>query len=115
MIDRRLALAALMLAASGSAAQGNKSMYGRVGKMKAVPGQREALLAALQAGSRDMPGNLDYAIARDAADPDGLWIWERWISAESHRASLALPQVKHAITIGRPLIAAFDITAELVF
>ena len=88
-------------------------MYGRVGKFKAVPGQREALITALSAGSTAMPGNIAYVIARDAADADGVWIWESWDSAESHRASLGLAQVKQAITVGRPLIAGFEVSAEL--
>lgn len=88
-------------------------MYGRVGKLKAVAGQREALIAALSAGSAAMPGNISYVIARDAEDADGIWIWESWDSAESHQASLALPQVKQAISIGRPLIAGFEVSAQL--
>lgn len=113
MIDRRAAMLTFMLVASGAAVTGGTAMYGRVGKLTAVPGQRDALMAALAMGSGTMPGNIRYDIARDAADPDGLWIWEVWDSAEAHKASLALPQVREAIRIGRPLISGFEVSAEL--
>ncbi|MCC6261455.1 MAG: antibiotic biosynthesis monooxygenase, partial [Anaerolineales bacterium] len=40
-------------------------------------------------------------------DEDSIWITEVWDSAESHRASLALPSVQQAIARGKPLIAGF--------
>ncbi len=64
-------------------------MYGLIGKMKA------------------MPGCLSYVIARDPRDEDAVWITEVWDSADSHKASLALPGVQSAIARGRPLIAGF--------
>ncbi len=82
-------------------------MYGLIGKMTATPGQRDALAAILLEGTSAMPGCLSYVIATDPADADALWITEVWDSAESHRASLALPTVQEAIAHGRPLIAAF--------
>ncbi len=82
-------------------------MYGLIGKMMAVSGQRDALLAILLEGVGAMPGCLSYIIAKDPADADALWITEVWDSEESHRASLALPAVQQAIARGRPLIAGF--------
>lgn len=88
-------------------------VYGLIGKMNAIPGQRDALAAILLEGTDAMPGCRSYIVARDPADPDGLWITEVWDSAESHRASLALPAVQAAITKGRPLIAGFSNRVEL--
>jgi quinol monooxygenase YgiN len=82
-------------------------MYGLIGKMNAAPGQRDALLSILLEGSANMPGCLSYVIAKDAADPDAIWITEVWDDKASHEASLALPSVQQAITRGRPLIAGF--------
>jgi quinol monooxygenase YgiN len=82
-------------------------MYGLIGKMMAVPGQREALIAILLEGVAGMSGCLSYVVARDPADDDALWVTEVWESQESHRASLALPSVQAAIARGRPLIASF--------
>lgn len=87
-------------------------MYGLIGKMSAVAGQRDALAAVLLEGTGEMPGCLSYVVATDPEDPDGLWITEVWDSRESHRASLALPAVKAAIERGRPLIAGFGQRVE---
>lgn len=82
-------------------------MYGLIGRMTAVAGQREALIAILLEGVAAMPGCLSYIVARDVADPDAIWVTEVWDSQDSHRASLALPAVQQAIGRGRPLIAGF--------
>ena len=87
-------------------------MYGLIGKMTAVTGQRDALAAALLEGTGAMPGCLSYVVATDPADPDALWITEVWDSQASHQGSLALPAVKAAIAKGRPLIAGFSNRVE---
>jgi quinol monooxygenase YgiN len=89
-------------------------MYGLIGKMSAVPGQRDALAAILLGGTEAMPGCLSYVIATDPADADALWITEVWDSPASHQASLTLPGVKAAIAKGRPLIAGFSNHVETV-
>jgi quinol monooxygenase YgiN len=83
------------------------NMYGLIGKMTAVPGQRDALVTILIEGVAGMPGCLSYIVATDPADADAIWITEVWDSAASHAASLALPSVRQAIAKGRPLIASF--------
>jgi len=83
-------------------------MYGRIGRMKATPGQRDALASILLEGTSDMPGCLSYLVARDTDDPDSLWVTEVWDSRASHQASLSLPSVQEAIAAGRPLIAEFS-------
>jgi quinol monooxygenase YgiN len=88
------------------------AMYGLIGQMKVVPGQRDALIAILLAGTSDMPGCLSYVVAHDAADPDAIWITEVWDRQESHKASLSLPSVQDAIKRGRPLIAGFGARFE---
>ncbi|WP_454832736.1 putative quinol monooxygenase [Pseudoxanthomonas wuyuanensis] len=87
-------------------------MYGLIGKMTAIPGQRDALIGILLEGTGKMPGCLSYIIARDPADADALWITEVWESSDSHRASLALPAVQQAIARGKPLIAGFGDRTE---
>ena len=89
-------------------------MYGLIGRMRAVPGQRDALIRSLVEGVAGMPGCLSYVVAQDPTDADALWVTEVWDSQDSHRASLALPSVKDAITRGRPLIAGFDQRFETV-
>lgn len=89
-------------------------MYGLIGKMSAVSGQRDTLAAILLESTGSMPGCLSYVIATDPADADALWITEVWDSAESHKASLSLPAVQAAIAKGRPLIAGFSNRVETV-
>lgn len=87
-------------------------MYGLIGKLTAVSGQREALAEILLEGTRAMPGCLSYVIARDPAEADTLWITEVWVDKASHAASLQLPSVQGAIARGRPLIAGFSARVE---
>lgn len=111
-IERRTLLAGLAAASlvpAFSAVAGERTaMYGLIGKMRAAPGQRDALISILLEGTGEMPGCLSYIVARDPADPDAIWITEVWDDAESHNASLSLPAVQAAIAKGRPLIAGFD-------
>ena len=82
-------------------------MFGLIGSMSAASGRREDLMAILTEAVNDMPGCLSYVVAKDAADPEKIWITEVWDSKESHDASLSLPAVKKAIAAARPLIAGF--------
>jgi quinol monooxygenase YgiN len=91
-------------------------MHGLIGKMRAQPGQRDALAALLLNGTNGMPGCLSYVIANDTIDSDVLWITEVWTDEESHKAALQLPAVQAAIAEGRPMIAGFEaqiVTAPL--
>jgi quinol monooxygenase YgiN len=103
------AVAMTFSAPAGALPLGNqeREMYGLIGKMTAVPGQRDALIAILLEGVDSMPGCLSYVVAKDPTDADAIWITEVWDSKESHAASLSLPSVKNAIAKGRPLIAGF--------
>jgi len=112
-LARRLTAAALGLALitaappalAGPGTPGDKPLYGLIGSMTAKPGQRDALIAAIAAGSTDMPGCYSYVIAADATNPDLIWITEVWDSKQSHDASLNLPPVQAAIAKAKPLIA----------
>ena len=87
-----------------------KKMYGLIGKMIAVAGKRDELIAILLDGVASgpgMPGCLSYVIAKDPADENAIWITEVWDSQSSHKASLSLASVKQAIAKGKPLIAGF--------
>lgn len=83
-------------------------MFGLIGKMRAQPGKRDALLEILTRGTGGMPGCLSYVIARDPEEANIIWITEVWDSEESHKASLSLPSVQAAITAARPMIAGFE-------
>jgi quinol monooxygenase YgiN len=93
---------------------GREDMYGQIGKMIAVSGKRDALIAILLDGTNNMPGCLSYIIAKDIKDADTIWISEAWDNKASHDASLSLPSVKATIAKGRPLIAGFGDSIETV-
>ena len=100
------ALTALVPGSAVAAGEGKK-MYGLIGKMNAVAGQRDPLITILLEGVGGMPGCLSYVVAKDPADANAIWITEVWDSEESHKASLSLPAVQQAIARGKPLIAGF--------
>lgn len=87
-------------------------MYGLIGKMKARPGQRDALIAILLDDLESLPGCLSYVAAKDPGDADSIWITEVWDNRENHTASLALPAVKIAIAQAMPLIFAIESPIE---
>jgi quinol monooxygenase YgiN len=109
------AIAPLTLARAAVAATENApTMYGLIGKMTAVAGQRDELASMLLDSTQAMPGCLSYVIATDPADADSLWITEVWDSAASHKASLGLPAVQAVIARAKPLIAGFSNRVETV-
>ncbi|HTV69023.1 MAG TPA: putative quinol monooxygenase [Rhizobiaceae bacterium] len=91
-------------------------MFGLIGKMRAQPGQRDALIKLMLEGSGGMPGCKSYVVAKDPADVDAIWITEVWADEASHKASLNIPAVQATIAKARPLIAGFDsyVTTEPV-
>ena len=89
-------------------------MYGLIGKINAVPGQREALISILIEGAKDMPGCQSYIVAQDQTDQDAIWVTEVWEDKASHQASLSLASVQEAISLGKPLIASFEERFETI-
>jgi quinol monooxygenase YgiN len=82
-------------------------LYGLIGKIVATEGQRDALIAILLEASKAMPGCRSYVVARDPGDANAVWVTEVWDDQESHKAALALPAVREAISRGKPLIKDF--------
>lgn len=82
-------------------------MYGLIGQIRAIPGQRNTLIELMLGGLTDMPGCLSYILARDPQDEDLIWVTEVWDNPASHQNSLGLPSVQQAIMKARPLIAGF--------
>lgn len=89
-------------------------MYGIIGKIISIQGQRENLAHILAEGSADMPGCLSYVVAYDAEDENSIWISEVWEDKASHQESLSLPTVQEAISKGRPLISGFGERFETI-
>jgi quinol monooxygenase YgiN len=115
IVDRREAIAgasAAALVGGSRAGAAGPPLYGLIGRMTARPGQGAALADALKGATQAMPGCLSYIVGISADAPDVLWITEVWTSPESHAASLAIPAVREAIGIARPLIQGMERIAE---
>jgi quinol monooxygenase YgiN len=82
-------------------------MYGLIGKMKCIPGQRDYLISILLEGISGMPGCHSYVVAKDPTDADAVWITKAWESQKAHQDSLSLASVQTAIAKARPIIAGF--------
>jgi quinol monooxygenase YgiN len=89
-------------------------VYGLISRMKALPGQRDALIQVLLQGSRVLPGCIHYIVAKDVQDEHTLWVVETWNDTQAHKSSLSLPEVVEAMTQGKPLIAAIEQRLETV-
>ncbi|MXO90464.1 antibiotic biosynthesis monooxygenase [Altererythrobacter aquaemixtae] len=87
-------------------------MYGLISQMKTLPGRRNEVIAALLAGSKDMPGNITYLIAEDMEDKTLIWITEVWRTKTDHANSLQLESVQEAIGKARPHINGFGTRIE---
>lgn len=81
--------------------------FANVGTLGAKPGQRDALAAILARPNPDLAaaGCLLYEVGVHDDQPDTVFVAELWESAEAHRASLALPSVRAAITKAMPLLS----------
>lgn len=83
--------------------------FGLCGKIVATPGNGDALadyLLDAAAALHDVDGCHLYAVSRDPADLDAVWVVEFWESADAHRASLELAAVQELIARARPIIAS---------
>lgn len=87
-------------------------MYGLIAKLTTVAGKRDEMVAILRESATDMRGCLSYIVAKDAADPNVLWVTEVWDSQASHDASLSLPAVKKAIPRAQAIVANFERIAQ---
>lgn len=77
------------------------------GTLGALPGRRDELAAHLCAANPALTqaGCLQYDVGVSDDHPDTVFVVETWTSAEAHRASLDLPEVRTAIAAARPLLS----------
>jgi len=90
--------------------------YGLCGKIVATTGNGDALAGYLLDAALALEDVGDcqlYAVSRDPAEPEAVWVVEFWDSAEAHRASLELSAVQELISRARPLIASMGERFEL--
>ncbi|MBW8785851.1 MAG: antibiotic biosynthesis monooxygenase [Novosphingobium sp.] len=88
--------------------------WGLLGRIRAVPGKREEVIAHLLDSSRDVPGKLVYLISLEIDDPDAFWITEVWRDKAAYDACLAMPEVQQGLALTGPLIAAVEHRTETI-
>ena len=81
--------------------------FANAGTLGVVPGKRDELVAHLTQRSDVLKqvGCLAYEVGVSDDDLDTVFVVELWDSAESHQASLALPEVQASIATARPLLS----------
>ena len=82
-------------------------MYGLIAKIKTTDGKRDELISILMEGTSDMPGCIQYVIAKDTDDTNAIWVTEVWDTQENHQKSLSPPPMQDAIAQG--IAAAMEV------
>jgi len=83
-------------------------MFSVYGRMTALPGQRDELIALLLEGVRacgDDSGLLTYSINAAFDDPDAIWLTQLWIDKEAHDATTRSEPVAVVTRQVLPLLA----------
>ena len=91
-------------------------MYAVNGKLTALPGEGEKLLAILldaAKGMENMDGCLCYIVGTDEIKPDTVHVYEVWTDAAAHRASLNMPVFQTLIERARHIIAGMENDPDL--
>ncbi len=83
-------------------------MYGLIARLTVAPRRREEMIGILKESAADIPGCFSYAVAKDSADENAIWVTEVWDSSASHEASLSLPPVKNAILRAKAIVSNFE-------
>lgn len=84
--------------------------YGLIGKLTAVPGERETLLAILLEAAAVMerePTCTAYRV-NVSLDDESIVVYEVWESMEAHQQSLSLETTQTLIGKARPILANIE-------
>lgn len=84
--------------------------YGLIGKLTAVPGERETLLAILLEAATAMEQEPTCAAYRVnvSLDDESIVVYEVWESMEAHQQSLSLETTQTLIGKVRPILANIE-------
>jgi quinol monooxygenase YgiN len=84
------------------------SWYGLTGKLTALPGKRDELLASMLKAAdlvTDAPGCEIYLVSTSPDETDTVWVTELWRSEADHDDSLQIEGVAELIGQVRPILA----------
>ena len=87
-----------------------KMSYGLIGKLTAVPGEREILLAILLEAAEAMEQDASCEAYRVnvSLDDDSIVVYEVWKSEDAHQQSLSLETTKTLIERAKPVLAKIE-------
>lgn len=84
------------------------SWYGLAGKLTALPGKRDELLAGMLKAADLVAGAHGcemYVVSTCPDETDTVWVTELWRSEADHDASLQVDEVRELIGQVRPILA----------
>jgi quinol monooxygenase YgiN len=64
-------------------------MHGLISHLRAKPGRRDDMVAALTGAGYDAPGLLAFHVAHDPGHPDQIWVTEVWADRAAYDAAMA--------------------------
>jgi quinol monooxygenase YgiN len=76
-------------------------------KVTAKPGRRDEVVEILIESGRlfdDDEACLLYLVTEATEDPDVIWVWDLWTSAEDHAAALQVPELRPFVERTIPLL-----------
>ncbi|MFN4214080.1 putative quinol monooxygenase [Exiguobacterium sp.] len=84
--------------------------YGMIGKLTAIQGERETLLAILLEAATAMEQEAGCEAYRVSVslDDDAIVVYEVWASEAAHQQSLALPVTRRLIDQAKPILASVE-------
>ena len=84
--------------------------YGMIGKLTAMQGERETLLAILleAATSMEQEAGCEAYRVSVSLDDDAIIVYEVWASEAAHQQSLALPVTRRLIDQAKPILAGVE-------
>lgn len=84
--------------------------YGLIGKLTAIPGERDTLLAILLEAAEAMQQESTCEVYRVnvSLDDDSIVVYEVWESQNAHEQSISLETTKTLIERARPVLAKIE-------
>jgi quinol monooxygenase YgiN len=81
--------------------------YALLDKVTAKPGRRDEVVGILIESGKlfdDDQACLLYLVTESTDDPDVIWVWDLWTSAEDHAAALRAPELRPFVERTIPLL-----------
>jgi quinol monooxygenase YgiN len=91
-------------------------MHALLNRLTARSGQRDRVLELLVESGKAFDGNdacLLYLVTESVDEPDLIWVFDLWTSADEHKRALAQPELRPYIDEAMPLLVGMPEQREL--